>query len=40
MNDENIDILLIGLTIQLEVTDPSLYTMYEGIKKVVEGGKH
>lgn len=38
MNDENIDILLIGLTIQLEVTDPSLYTMYEGIKKVVEGG--
>lgn len=38
MADENIDMILIGLTIQLEVSDPSMYIMYEGIKKVVDEG--
>ena len=38
MNDENIGIVLIGYTLLLEISDPSIYYMVEGIKKVVEEG--
>ncbi|AYD40384.1 CoA-binding protein [Clostridium fermenticellae] len=38
MNDENIGTVLIGYTLLLEIADPAIYYMAEGIKKVVEEG--
>jgi tartrate/fumarate subfamily iron-sulfur-dependent hydro-lyase alpha chain len=35
MNDENIGTVLIGYTLLLEIADPAIYYMAEGIKKVV-----
>ena len=34
----NIEMVLIGITIQLVVSDPTIYNIYNGVKKVVEQG--
>ena len=38
MDDPNIEMVLIGITIQLVVSDPTIYNIYNGVKKVVEQG--
>lgn len=38
MDDPNVEMVLIGITIQLVVSDPTIYNIYNGVKKVVEQG--
>ncbi len=38
MDDPNIDMILIGYTLLLDIADPCIYYMTEGIEKVVEEG--
>lgn len=38
MEDPNIEMVLIGITIQLIVADPTIYNIYNGVKKVVDQG--
>lgn len=38
MDDPNIEMVLIGITIQLVVADPTIYNIYNGVKKVVDQG--
>lgn len=38
MDDPNIEMVLIGITIQLVVADPTIYNIYHGVKKVVDQG--
>ena len=41
MDDPNIEMVLIGYTLLLEVADPAIHYMYQGIEKVVrEKGKN
>lgn len=38
MSDENIGVVLIGYTLLLEIADPAIYYMAEGIEKVINEG--
>ncbi|MDO4260966.1 MAG: acetate--CoA ligase family protein [Eubacteriales bacterium] len=38
MEDPNVEMVLIGLTIQLVVSDPTIHNIYYGVKKVLEQG--
>lgn len=38
MEDEQVEMILIGITIAYEISDPTIYNIYDGVKMVLEQG--